>query len=891
MPELLVPPPTSHLVVQRSIFRPGAREVLEVRPGLTIAEILAVGGLVARADLVVFVDDLSVPQARWTEFVPRPGATVAAVVVPRGAEGESTGKSVLRVVALLAVVALTIFTFGTFAPVGAGLTGQILAGVAAAAVGIAGQLAVNALLPPPQPIDGQQPDTKGQNFITSTRNEIRRMQPVPRPYGTIRFAPPMGALPYTVWKKGKAHFRQVFVCRGPNDLADLRIGPNPLFKEGTTLSYTGKMTGDGAFKDVTLELRRGYDNDAAITLYDQEVHEDGFQIELEAKKEGSGSDGVDKVAVVRRTLTDTEEISVDVACPAGLSYQHKDGSSTTFTLEVRVRYRAVGASQWIAPKGDDGKELGDIVITANTIDFVRRGQTWIVPKGQYDVEVARKTPKAGDDGITDKLYWIKLTSHRKGQPFTMTGLTVVAMDILATGQLNGYVDEFTALYTSRLKDWNANEEAGGNHALVLFDILTGKANRLAISEADWTAKLDLDGLQAWRESIETDKRKFCGVFDDVGTVFKRCQAVAASARASFAVRDGKYGVIRDTLQTVPVGGHFTPRNSWGFHEHGVYEEVPHAIKVRFPNPALDFKLDEQYVYADGYSKDGAGGTIVATVFETLDYPYSATGSEVWRDTRYHLAVLRERPAMYERMTDFEWLRAQRGDLIACADDVIAVGIAQGRIKAIATTNPDGTGDVVSITLDQVCTMEVGKTYGVRMRRSDMTSVVKVVNTVAGEQTTLTFATAISNAAEKPGIQDLVLFGESGQEAGLYLLKEVIPGPNFTAKIVYLDRGPATGAVYDADAVTVPRPEWARDRVAGEVEENTRAPTSTVLEAPTIEHISSGYEPPASGSSSGGSSSTSGSPPQYSGPVSYAIVDYDPPSIIVATKPKKKKHGK
>ena len=74
------------------------------------------------------------------------------------------------------------------------------------------------------------------------------------------------------------------------------------------------------------------------------------------------------------------------------------------------------------------------------------------------------------------------------------------------------------------------------------------------------------------------------------------------------MRDGKYSVVRDVPQTVPVQ-QFTPRNSTGFSATKVFTDIPHALKVRFINPAANWQQDEVVVCDDGYSATPVGNGV------------------------------------------------------------------------------------------------------------------------------------------------------------------------------------------------------------------------------------------------------------------------------------------
>src|SRR5690606_15350235 len=98
------------------------------------------------------------------------------------------------------------------------------------------------------------------------------------------------------------------------------------------------------------------------------------------------------------------------------------------------------------------------------------------------------------------------------------------------------------------------------------------------------------------------------------------QLIAASGRAALTIgTGGKYTVVRDVEQTVPVA-HISPRNSWGYKGAKAFIDLPHAFRVTYINPDANDQQDEIIVYRDAYNEDGSGGKIAATKFETLDLP-------------------------------------------------------------------------------------------------------------------------------------------------------------------------------------------------------------------------------------------------------------------------------
>jgi hypothetical protein len=89
----------------------------------------------------------------------------------------------------------------------------------------------------------------------------------------------------------------------------------------------------------------------------------------------------------------------------------------------------------------------------------------------------------------------------------------------------------------------------------------------------------------------------------------------------------------------------------------------------------------------------------------------------------------------------------------------------------------------------------------RIRRtSDNGSLLVAVNTVVGEQSTLTFTTPIP-IADVPAVDDLVLFGETNEESVRLIVKSVNRGPDLSAKLTLVDEAPAVHTSYTGSIPT------------------------------------------------------------------------------------------
>lgn len=291
--------------------------------GLTLTEILAAVGIPDSPCLRAYIGDVSVPRSEWAHVRPRPGRLVTLAAVPLGG---GSGKSPMRTIATLAILAAAAAIPGAGFAAGWGLLGAggaltLKGSLVVGGVGLVGSLLVNALIPPPKPRLSDLGGDRVSNTITGARNEVRLYQPVPRVLGTHRIAPPYAALPYTELVGDDQYLRLLFdVGPGPLDISDHKIGDTDIAE------YDG----------VELEVRPGRDDDDPITLYPGIVIETPLSILL--RQEDSW--------VTRTSAPNADELSIDVTFPTGLAEITGSGSRRNRTVSLEVEYSPVGAGDW-----------------------------------------------------------------------------------------------------------------------------------------------------------------------------------------------------------------------------------------------------------------------------------------------------------------------------------------------------------------------------------------------------------------------------------------------------------------------------------------------------------------------------------------------------------------
>lgn len=852
----------------------------------------------------VYLNGDYVPMELWSRVKPKAGTQLSIRLVPMGGGGGGRKNPLSTVLSLAVSAALPGLTPGISNFFGGGLIGRFAMG----AFSLAAHLVINAIAPPPKPRFNAGVRESQTLFIQGARNETKPFGRVPKVLGRHRFVPPLGASAYTETVGNDQYLRMLFVWGyGPLQITDLKIGETPL----------------ADFTDVTVETREGYDDDAPITLYTNNVIQNDLQVTL-----------TNAVGYVTRTTdTEADEISVDITFPSGLVAFADDGSKGTASVSVEIQYSPKGLNQWSAgaalftaigsqtisgimrpdayvannityvttridrivldpasgaaklvpgtpsragldaaaqppavPAGmtsiatverrsgdaavipsprvvdtrdGDFRNAGDFLaapaVTADTVTLaggglrfaaldisakqsaaLRRSVNFKVPRGQYDVRVRRITADTASDRIFDTTAWTALRTIRYAAPVKITGLAVTALRIKATDQLSGVIDKFNGVVQSVLPDWTGSawvEQPTSNPASIFRHVLQGSANARPLADG----RIDLAKLQSWHETCAASGRAFNTVIDYDVSVSGVLQDVAAVGRATPSLIDGKWAVVEDKPQTVPVQ-HFTPRNTYNFRGGKDFSERPQALRIRFINAEKGWLQDERLVFDDGYDIS------TATKYETLELPGITDGDQIWRDGRYHIAVARLRPETYSFYADVEHIVCTRGDLIRFTHDVPMFGLMSARVKSLVTAG----GQITALTLDAQVTMQAGQSYAVRFRLADGTSLVQSIITQAGDFSALTLATPCAVSAG-PAVGDLALFGISGQESVELIVKSIEPQSDLAARITCLDASPG---VFSADTAAIPA--WS-SQISGPAPELARPP------APVLAQIQSGTE--------------------------------------------------
>lgn len=699
--------------------------------------------------------------------------------------------------------------------------------------------------------------------LTAAGNALNPYGPIPSLLGTYRIYPPYGARPYTEVVGDDQYLHMLFnLGHGPIQITNLKLGETPLADfanveveiiDGSVTQDTTLFPEDVYQEDLSVALtqeggwqyRTTQTNTSRIsadftwangllqvlddgTRADREVEVE-MQISAHGQDDWKGAAGNTSVASQDLTAPErdygattwhmvllnktTGEASLqtqswtdqapDWAYPlASVDVEHSYNWYTyeyyteiiTITDKRPAEFVSAGYFQVTNPSGSilrvgAGVITNHYIATGKTTSAVRRTYSLPVESGQYDVRCRRITEDSDNLQISDKVWWTALRSGQGGAPVTEPNIAKVALKIKATEQLNGVVDDFNCEATVLCPDYEYAEEgwlvrATSNPASLYRYVLQGPANKRPLTDA----QIDLDILEEWHDRCRLNGWTFNHYVDYRGSVDDLLRMIAAAGRATPGYVDGKYAVVMDKPQVNPAF-HLTPRNSWGYTYSKTFVKLPHAFRVRFYNKAKGWKEDERVVYDDGYSD------LNATEFEELSLPGIDDADLAWSHARYHIATARLRPDTHVVNCDFGHVTFVRGQMGHLAHDVIEVGLAQGRIKAYT----DDETNILTITLDEEMPMASGKTYGLRIRKQDGTSLALTLATVVGTSNTVTL-TSVLPIASAPDIGSLAMYGEAGEESIEVICSRIEPGKDLTARITCLAAAPE---VHNADVGPIP----------------------------------------------------------------------------------------
>lgn len=669
-------------------------------------------------------------------------------------------------------------------------TSALGASLVTATVTVAGSLAINKLLAPPQPRLGGSAQAAPTFQIGGSGNRIAPYGRVPLVIGRHRMFPDKTALPYT--ETGGIdtylHERMTFGY-APVALETLKIGDTPIHLVATTLP-NGQPDLQIEFRNVdqarTMAMypeiapfvvgwRTGTDY---MRLFPDDIREERFSIRLRNGEAGT----------VRRTASDAISAEVEITLPQGLGFLNANGSVGTWGVFILVQFRAVGASTW---------QTGEVVEVqrADRTPWRAVSRLTFPAPGDYEILTQRISDDVEDiagEPEGRRFGDSFLTAIRTVQVDGIPGaaeIAEVAIRVRGNEKLNGNLDQLNSIVHRLVPFWTGSGWSAPTQtrhpAWHYADLLRGGMRQDPVPQS----QIDVAALVQWTEQEPFWTCDY--VVDGDLSTGAVADIICAAGRAKWTSPDGVYSIARDRADG-PIKQVFSPRNSWGFGCSGALPKPIDGFLVQAVSEDADWQTVEVPVYADGVTEANAARMEPLELPGTILTAGQTTGGLVWRLGRYHWAQAKLRPETFEISVSLEHLVTTKGDKVRIVQDEASIGVGQGRIKDITTSG----ANLTSLRLDDVQDVAAG-TYRLIIRRADG---VMVTATATGGE--LSPSWAISGTVPAAGIasSDLVLIEDTGIESYDAVITEIISLDDLSATLKLM---PAAPDVLRADQGVIP----------------------------------------------------------------------------------------
>ncbi|MDF3420144.1 phage tail protein [Sulfitobacter sp. KE29] len=773
-------------VLSAPLLDPGmGRARLEMPQGLTVAAIVAAALPGHATDLahlrVVLVGPTgtsAIEPQYWTQVRPKAGTQIVIRSIP--------GKDALRSV-LLAVVSVAALAFAPAVAGFIGVTSKVGIALVGAGLSVAGQLLVNALIPPSMPDSGEK---RNVYRIEGWRNEMRPGAPVPFALGRHRYAPPFAA---TSWTEvvGDFHYVRALFCfgYGPLRISDIRIGETPITD----------------FEDVDIELREGRPDDEPLSLFPEQVLEEtaGAELVRPFPRDATGEviDGAESVEtpVTRFTASNAARASVILGFQGGLFRIDSKGRLKGRNVLVRIRARLNGVGPW--------SDVATLDIYGKKRESFLRQHSWELPsRGRWQIEVTRLTDDNDSTQVSDKVVLAAVQSVRPEYPINLDKpLALAAVRVRATYQLNGPLNAFNALIE---REGQVHDDGawtmgyGRTPATAYLAALTGSQNPFPAAETE----IDMDQIADWHDWCIAKGLKYDRVHDVEESLGEMLMTICAAGRATPRHDGLRWGVVIDRPETLVID-HINPRNSAQFEWSRSYFNPPDGMRIRFLDETNNYEEAERVVPWPGHT-----GEVELT--ESLELPGKTDPAEIYIEARRRMYELIHRPDSLSAIQSGAARVATRGDLVMGSFDVLAQTQLAARVTSVS-------GKLVE--LDEEALIPEG--YGMRFRIYADADDVIGSSTLRGLTVTAepTRALVLKGTGEMPSVGEVVHIGPMATESLPLRVRGVEAAEDFHARLLMVAAAPEIDTLVDAEEA----PAWD-GRVGEEVDLTAVVPAAPVF---------------------------------------------------------------
>lgn len=462
-----------------------------------------------------------------------------------------------------------------------------------------------------------------------------------------------------------------------------------------------------------------------------------------------------------------------------------EGDRRSYSVQIRIRRRLAGTTAW--------QLVETLDIRASQTEAFFRQHKWDFPtRGRWEIELTRMNADSTNASVSDRAVWAALQTYRPEYPLNFEHpLCLVALRIKATHQINGSLDNFSALAERVCRDYDHTTgnwvmRSTSNPASLYRHALQSPANPRPVANS----AIDLEQLEDWHDFCRIRGLTYSRVMDDAGTtLIDALREITLAGRATPRHDGLKWGVTIDRPQDLIVD-HISPRNAWNIRTSRSYVRNPDGIRVKFQDETNDYADAEWLIPWLGHS-----GPVELT--ELLEMPGKTNPDEICREVYRRMLEVKYRPDGYEAMQDGDVLVLTRGDLATLTSDIIDSAQQAGVVTAVIGN---------SVHVDALFEVEPGENYGIQFRVFDGAAdqigraVVRTVDVVTHDFST---ELRLTGAGDAPAAGDMVLFGRAGSETRPVIVTGVEVTQDTASLIRMIDAAPEI----DAELATLPLLPW------------------------------------------------------------------------------------
>lgn len=757
----------------------GERETLK-------AYIERTGVIVPSGDVAVWHNGYRVPDALWERLIPRTGDQVIIRAKVHGGGGGGGGGKILQAVATIALIVVATAVFG---PAGTFATtyGATAAAVAAAVTLVGGSLLINALLPPPKQslpelANGNKTENNPTYSIAGGSNQSRPWQPMTLVFGRHKVVPDLAAKPYTEFVGADQYLNQAFHfgLQGSSlSIDDIRLGDTPIgnfqavqiqrsAQNGALTIFPGNVDSiqgfslnnvDGWVQRTTPTNTTHIKAEFAAQLYYFDdtgaAQYRSADYEFQYRAVGSGTwinvGQISNAAIYATHYWSKRDFDTRNQMEYGSTNfgDHSDGeqgiySSSFIDYEGNEIYEdktfewrwlphphSLGQPwQGIAPDPllAGATVVPGIRVSNNKTEPIRFSVETGVSLGQYEVRIRKITGDISNSRESNQTAVNQILCY---QPDTAnyTGQARLAVRIKATSQLQGQIQNLTAICTAACPVWNGSTwvvqqtsnpawwflwyAVGGND---------GAGNRIFGGGLS-SAQIDIDAIKSWATFCDQKGLTFNYVLSQRTTVHDVLTMIARAGRAAYTWQTGKIGVVWDAAN-LPVVAMLGPYNinAGSFNVSYVNEGTADEIVMNFINPNRNWEQDSVRVAVPNVVANN--NTVTLELDGCTDVNMAAREANLIAASQ----AFHRRRISWEM--DIEGMIATRGDVVQFSHD-LTVWSYSGRLLA---------GDRVTLTLDQKVP-STGSGW-LSLRAPDGTIQLIQVTSASGDVDELTIATTL-----------------------------------------------------------------------------------------------------------------------------------------------------